>query len=408
MNPTVEFCVDVHEGKITVDEQTENLITSIFEKDAPTQEVATNSNVLQASVTNIDPTMDPTQIKQQQSDFSAFRRSKKAFIDKLEVVGALNLLSINSDSSNNMNKKVHSNDSDSDSDSDYNDNSSENTSDGNSTDDDLDDYFLNDDTLVYGKPPDSVFSVDTMITSTKLIRFLPVGTFRKEKGSKTKCSTISIKKMIKGVMDIAVRYAQNHIKENNLFNSRHKLDPIVERAADFCMQPFKNGWARRRGYRKSYGVSYIESYEEDLKEMFGAGAANSSNKMSADRMREILIEKYPCRFSLPGETEIKQFIGKLSQQDKKSKLPKDKPNSSRGRKSGKNEVSWYGVLKEIIELNPTEKPEVIYKNLIETFNDNLPNDFPMVNDEPDKDKVKSTISRFKTKIRNDAKRSILI
>jgi len=405
VNPTVEFCVDVQEGKITVDEQTENLISSIFEKNAPTQ-VATNSNVLQASVTNIDRTMDPTPIKQQQSDFSAFRRTKKAFIDKLEAVGALNLLSIDSASSNNMNKKVHSNDSDSD--SDYNDDSSENTSDGNSTDDDLDDYFLNDDTLVYGKPPDSVFSVDTMITSTKLIRFLPLGSLRKKKATKTKRSRISKKKMIKGVTDTAVRYAQNHIKENNLFNSRHKLDPIVERAADFCMHPFENGWARRRGHGKSYGVSYIESYEEDLKEMFGAGAANSSNKMSAGKMREVLIEKYPCRFSLPGETEIKQFIGKLSQQDKKSKLTKDKPNSNRGRKSGKNEVSWYGVLKEIIELNPTEKPEVIYKNLIETFNDNLPNDFPMVNDEPDKDKVKSTISRFKTKIRNDAKRSILI
>ena len=88
----------------------------------------------------------------------------------------------------------------------------------------------------------------------------------------------------------------------------------MERASNFRMKPFENGWAKRQGYGNTYGISYLHLYEDDLKTMFQVGVINNSNKFSAGKMRENLLDFYPDRFSIPGETEIKQFIGKLSQQ----------------------------------------------------------------------------------------------
>ena len=116
--------------------------------------------------------------------------------------------------------------------------------------------------------------------------------------------------MIKALTDAAVRYAQNYIKQNDLFHTRDKLDPIMERAASsFHMEPFQNGWARYLRHGKLYGVSYIHQYEEELTEMFQAGVINSSSKMSAGKMREVSLSTYPNRFLLPVETEIRQMMG---------------------------------------------------------------------------------------------------
>ena len=41
--------------------------------------------------------------------------------------------------------------------------------------------------------------------------------------------------------------------------------------------------------------------------MFELGEANSSNKMNASKMREQLMLKYPNKFLLPGEIEIKKL-----------------------------------------------------------------------------------------------------
>ena len=111
--------------------------------------------------------------------------------------------------------------------------------------------------------------------------------------------------MIKGVIDRAVVYAKNNNVKNNLFLNRNDIDPLTEEAADYRIPPFENGWAKCRGHGKSYGVSYIEQYEEDLNKMFEAGIQNSSSKMSAGKMRDNLMNIYPGRFSIPGETQIK-------------------------------------------------------------------------------------------------------
>ena len=54
------------------------------------------------------------------------------------------------------------------------------------------------------------------------------------------------------VVDRAAAYAQDRIQKNNLFLSKSKLDPIVERASDFEMEPFENGWAKRQGHGSTY------------------------------------------------------------------------------------------------------------------------------------------------------------
>ena len=89
----------------------------------------------------------------------------------------------------------------------------------------------------------------------------------------------------------------------------------------------------------------MDRQEEELTEMFQAGDINSSSKMSASKMREVLVSTYPNRSLLPGETEIRQLIGKLSQKQKKDRLSANKNKSTRGRKPRDKNASWYVVLR---------------------------------------------------------------
>jgi len=176
------------------------------------------------------------------------------------------------------------------------------------------------------------------------------------------------------------------------------------------MEPFENGWAKRKAHGELYGVRYIHQYEEELTKMFEIGVRNSANKMSAGKMRENLMNKYPGRFSIPGETDIKQFIGKLSQKGKKQIQSKTGNNkSAKGGKPGHIKQLWQIPLSELVKKNPTEKPEVIYDNFIKSFGDELPDDLPKdSNDKPDKQQIKSTIARIKTNHKKNAKRSIIV
>ena len=72
---------------------------------------------------------------------------------------------------------------------------------------------------------------------------------------------------------------------------------------------FQSGWAQRMGHGQLYRHSYMNEYSPLLKEYFELGKNESSTKMNAGQMREALKVKYPLRFSIPGETEIKSYIG---------------------------------------------------------------------------------------------------
>ena len=379
IDPEVEFYVDVNEQTLSINEEASNLILSILERDESTNfngtsadaehNVTLDMNDVQDTFTTNKTSLPPNNENDDgivtMSDFSVFRSSKKSCIDKLDRIGAFSLLSMSSKTIETEPSEVDGSASD-DSDSDYD---YEEDSLNINEDDDLEDLFLStDESNSYGKPPDSVFHLDKMITGTRLVQWLPLGAIRRKKNS-TKVRKISSKKMIKGVVDKAITYAQNHIQSNNLFLNRTKLDPIMERASNFRMDPFENGWAKRRGHGNLYGISYIHLYEDDLKTMFQAGVINNSNKMSAGKMRENLLDIYPDRFSIPGETEIKQFIGKLSQQSKKKggNDASSAVKSTRGRKAGNITASWHGTLREIVNREPNERPEEIFRILMATF-----------------------------------------
>ncbi len=130
---------------------------------------------------------------------------------------------------------------------------------------------------------------------------------------------------------------------------------------------------------ESYMIKHIEKYLDDIKQMFQYGEVSSSNKMNASKMHEQLMLKYPNRFSLPGEIEIKKTIGAFAQKQQGT------------------------------------SPKVLYQEFVTLIgNDQAlwPSDLPTITTEDketslDMRKIKAIISSVKQKVRKDGKRSLL-
>ena len=71
--------------------------------------------------------------------------------------------------------------------------------------------------------------------------------------------------------------------------------------------------------------------------------------MSAGKMREHLQARHPDAFSIPGETDIKQFINKMSEKQKRSQSVESGKKPTRGRKPGNIKVTWHANLKQILQ-----------------------------------------------------------
>ncbi len=52
--------------------------------------------------------------------------------------------------------------------------------------------------------------------------------------------------MLMGVVEQAALIATKSILNSEHFKNRSKLDPIVDKANDYKIVPFKSGWARRQ------------------------------------------------------------------------------------------------------------------------------------------------------------------
>lgn len=103
-------------------------------------------------------------------------------------------------------------------------------------------------------------------------------------------------------------------------------DQLVRVASDLDIdtstlvnQPVLQGWARRPAKGKMYGAKYIREFESDIRELYERGAENKSEKLGAGRMLEELTKKYPHRYALPSESEIRTEISRLFSQSKKRK-----------------------------------------------------------------------------------------
>eukprot|EP00049_Salpingoeca_infusionum_P016223 m.329378 g.329378 ORF g.329378 m.329378 type:complete len:600 (+) comp16036_c0_seq29:1865-3664(+) len=77
------------------------------------------------------------------------------------------------------------------------------------------------------------------------------------------------------------------------------------------------GWARRPKTGETYGAKYMEAYRQDVEALFQIGVNDTSNKISPSAMLEALREKYPGRYSLPGESDITSVISSLLQKQKR-------------------------------------------------------------------------------------------
>ena len=89
-------------------------------------------------------------------------------------------------------------------------------------------------------------------------------------------------------------------------------------------------------------------------------------------MREELKKQFPYVFSMPGETEIKQHISLLFSKSKSNLYGADidtNLNNTIINNENIECVNWIKIIKMIVEINPTDKTETIYQNLLFSVED---------------------------------------
>lgn len=122
--------------------------------------------------------------------------------------------------------------------------------------------------------------------------------------------------------------------------------------------------------------------------------------MNAAQIREALVSRYPNRFSIPSETEIKQEISALFARSKDSKRQKrNKQDNTIFVNVSKAAVDWANILDDIVVSNRAEKPEIIYELFVSFMTKT--HMFPL-DDLPTKANVKKKIAYYKQKHRKEA------
>jgi hypothetical protein len=134
----------------------------------------------------------------------------------------------------------------------------------------------------------------------------------------------------KDVVAEGVRMVQERLEASKFVRAGKEEMPEYNLAANTAVKALKGGWARRPGWGKAYGEAYIKHYQLDIKRFFNSGAANSSVKMNPAMMLDELRKRYPGRYSLPGENEIRTLIGTLFSQDKKQRGAPAQEEDGRG------------------------------------------------------------------------------
>lgn len=292
-----------------------------------------------------------------------------------------------------------------------------------------------DDIRRYGIVPEDIeiFYKATMITGVNLLRQQELGLprpFKPSEKNKQKKIKLGRKERGEDLICKAVRYASRVAASAAFYTDIGVEDEIYSVAQDY--QPgnemyFESGWARRKPHGEMYGNNYVDKYSKDLEEMFERGNRNKFDKMSAGKMRECLKQKYTGRFSIPGETDIRTFIGAESQKKKKStstNIPEGETiadvvvRSGRGRpKAGEHKPEWEIMLTQLVHQNMSNKPETIFHRFVpmynRTFEDRmeviLPFKLPIDTSKGSSDKklIKAKISQIKSRIKINAKKNLV-
>jgi hypothetical protein len=121
----------------------------------------------------------------------------------------------------------------------------------------------------------------------------------------------------KDLLAEAVRYANFAIDSHEiLIRDGHTDMEEWKLSIGFETKARPMGWARRPAWGKCYGAKYLPDYVKEIKEMFAAGANNSSAKKGPGQMYEDLKRKHVGKYSLPRESEIRTAIGTLYSKQK--------------------------------------------------------------------------------------------
>ena len=267
----------------------------------------------------------------------------------------------------------------------------------------------------YTQPNELYYGSELMLTKPTIVRMLELGGIRRTKSKKNKAVGMTNKRENKVINKYrnepihatsrAIRFAEKYISTGSLQIQDGTIkDKRLEVAKDFDMnnEHFKKGWARRlKVHGGLYGRTYIDEYKSDIQEFFTRGQINSSEKMNAAQIREALLCRYPNRFSLPSETEIKQEISALFAKSKVQKRNTARPqeNSQIFIKETNESIDWLSLLDEIVSKNISGKPEEIYTN----FTHLMTTGYPIsLEDLPLKSIVKKKINYLKQKYKKEA------
>ena len=297
-------------------------------------------------------------------------------------------------------------DSDSSSDEDYRDDSSD------SSDDEELTNVKDTDIREYCAPTQLCYQQNSMITRVQIIKQQCLGKVSAYKGKRKNDSDINndVVQVRQDSLALAVRRANNIISSSTYFRDSKQYDKSFDLAINYNAEnnnSFNPSWARRQGYGKLYGNDYVKNYKKDLQQMFLQGKANSAQKMNPGKMREQLQQMYPFRFSIPGETEIKKFIGSEFQKEKNANRNE---NSTRTRNSGPQNTVWFSMLTPLVKSKIEERPAKLFDYFIDSLGDitTWPEDLPRTEEGTvDKKKITQAVSYIKTKTKKADKRALL-
>ena len=145
-------------------------------------------------------------------------------------------------------------------------------------------------------------------------------------------------------------------------------------------------------------------------EIFHQGSETSGQKKNPGKMRENLTNKYPYRFSIPSEIEIKKFISSQAQQTKNISKSNN-PSEKRGRKQKGTELKWMKILRPIVDQHFYSTPEVVYNlflELVSSDDQSCSIDLPMdKTGQIDKTKIKAKINQERAKMKKKATRDLI-
>ena len=262
---------------------------------------------------------------------------------------------------------------------------------------------------IFMHPNKLIFGDDKMLSKIQILRVMHLDRAKPRKKKEALKKKVAAKddrykNTRNDVTARAIRFAHKLIHEGSIVVKDVDIeDTILDNANQYTLsnQHFSKGWARRvKRDGGLYGRTYIHKYKDDIAEYFNKGEENSSEKMNSAQMRQSLKMKYPNRFTIPSETEIKQEISALFM-DSKSKKKKSKQNNKDIVVFNKDKhiVDWKNILDNLVQSNISEKPKVIY----EKYCNILTKDYHVsIDDMPQEKIVKHKINAIRQKHKKKA------